>query len=164
MISYALIANGQYNPFLSTPLPEHMLYPISQNCDNGLDLDYSALVLGEKFIIDEAVCDNILHSRKEYFNPMKKSFRELNASGLLDIRDYSSYFKENKDKIIQMTDFLLENVDAWLVLEQKQWASLKRELMEFQKMYGSEEMKSVNISNIGIESWLARTDQLYNIN
>lgn len=163
MISYALIANGQYNPFLSTPLPEHMLYPISQNCSDGLDLDYSALVLGEKFIMDVAVYENILHSRKEYFNPMKKSFRELDASNLLEVKDYSSYFKENKDKIIQMTNFLLENVDAWLVLEQKQWASLGRELIEFQNIYGSEEMRLVNISNIGIESWLARTDQVYNV-
>lgn len=163
MISYALIANGQYNPFLSTPLPEHMLYPISQNCSDGLDLDYSALVLGEKFIIDAAVYENILHSRKDYFKPMKKSFRELDASYLLEIKDYSAYFKENKNKIVQMTNFLLENVDAWLTLEQKQWASLGEELLEFQKIYGSEEMKLVNISNIGIESWLARTDQVYNL-
>lgn len=53
MISYALITNGYYNPFLNIPLPDHMKYPISQNCAEGLDLDYSALMLGEQFIIDE---------------------------------------------------------------------------------------------------------------
>ena len=46
MISYALITNGQYNPFLAAPLPDHMKYPISQNCSEGIDLDYTALMLG----------------------------------------------------------------------------------------------------------------------
>lgn len=162
MISYALIANGQYNPFLATPLPEHMYYPISQNCKEGIDLDYGALVLGEKFVVDATIFEDILHSRKEYFNPMKKSLKELKASYLLETRDYSLYFKKNKEKIIQMTDFLLESVDEWLLLEQKQWSTLEKELAEFQNTYGSKEMRLVNTCNIGIESWLARTDQIYN--
>ena len=92
MISYALIANGQHNPFLATPLPEHMVYPISQNCKEGIDLDYSALVLGEKFVIDSAVYEDILHSRKEYFTPMKKSLIELNASDLLEKKKIILHF------------------------------------------------------------------------
>ena len=51
MISYALITNGQYNPFLAVPLPDHMKYPISQNCSEGIDLDYTALMLGEQFFV-----------------------------------------------------------------------------------------------------------------
>ena len=61
-----------------------------------------------------------------------------------------------------MTDFLLENVEVWLELEQKQWSTLKEELIEFQVTYGSKEMQLVNVCNIGIESWLARIDQVYN--
>lgn len=162
MISYALIANGLHNPFLATPLPEHMVYPISQNCKEGIDLDYSALVLGEKFVIDSAVYEDILHSRKEYFTPMKKSLIELTASDLLEKKDYSAFFGENSEKIVRMTNLLLENTEEWLELEQKQWETLKSELCEFQNTYGSKEMWLVNTSNIGIESWLARTDQVYN--
>lgn len=163
MISYALIANGQHNPFLATPLPEHMIYPISQQCDEGLDLDYSALILGKNFIVDSAVYEDVMHSRKSYLAPMQKTFIELKASDLLKCEDYSVYFLEKKDKIVHMTNILLENVEAWLELERQQWKSLKGELSEFQNKYGSQSMKAINLSNIGIESWLARTDQIYNV-
>lgn len=162
MISYALIANGQHNPYLATPLPEHMRYPISQNCKKGIDLDYSALMLGEHFIIDSAVYDDIISLRKEHFNPMKYSFRRLYESGLLEKKDYAAFFEDNKNKIIEVTDLLLENTAYWLRLEQIQWGTLKKELVEFQNTYGSKEMSLVNTSNIGIESWLSRTDQIYN--
>ena len=162
MISYALIANGQHNPYLATPLPEHMLYPISQNCKNGIDLDYSALMLGERFVIDEAVYDDIMSSRKEFFGPMKHSFRELSASGLLQKVDYSAFFYSNSSKIKAITNSLLESVDSWLRLEQIQWSTLQKELKEFQRMYGSSEMAFENTSNIGIESWLRRSDQTFN--
>ena len=162
MISYVLIANGQYNPYLATPLPEHMRYPISQNCDMGKDLDYSALILGESFIIDSKVYEDIMSSRKEYFIPMKHSFQELAASGLLIQKDYSKYFTKNQNKIISITNILLENVEYWLQLEQVQWSTLKSDLVNFQRDYGSKEMYIPNTTNIGIESWLARTDQIYN--
>lgn len=162
MISYALITNGYYNPFLNIPLPDHMKYPISQNCAEGLDLDYSALMLGEQFIIDETVYDEILASRKEYFAPMKRTFRELKASGLLVCRNYEVLFKNHRDKIINMTNMLLENPKRWLELEQNQWDSLQGELLEFQTKYGSSDMKMVNTGNIGIESWLAYSDQFHN--
>lgn len=162
MISYALITNGYYNPFLNIPLPDHMRYPISQNCAEGLDLDYNALMLGEQFIIDELVYDEILVSRKEYFAPMKKTFRELKSSGLLVCRNYEDLFKSNREKIINITNMLLENPQRWLELEQSQWDTLKSELVEFQIKYGSPDMKMTNIGNIGIESWLAYTDQFHN--
>lgn len=162
MLSYALIANGQHNPYLATPLPEHMIYPISQRCDNGIDLDYSALVLGDRFIIDSAVFEDVMYSRKEYFAPMKRSFRELSACGLLEKRDYSAFFDKNQKKIIDVTNTLLENTEVWLKLEQVQWSTLKDELLEFQGTFGSQSMCHHNISNIGIESWLARSDQMFN--
>ena len=61
-----------------------------------------------------------------------------------------------------MTNVLLENVELWLSLEQIQWSTLKDELVEFQKTYGSQSMHLCNMSNIGIESWLARSDQVHN--
>ena len=44
---------GLHNPALAIELPEHMAYPISQRVHSGLDLDYTALLLGKGFIIDE---------------------------------------------------------------------------------------------------------------
>lgn len=162
MISYALIANGQHNPYLATPLPEHMVYPISQRCRNGIDLDYSALIIGEQFFVDDAVYEDVISSRKEYLKPMKHSFRVLSESGLLQKKEYTEYFKNNKNKIKNLTDNLLNEVDFWLQLEQIQWRTLKSELVDFQATYGSHHLYHVNTSNIGIESWLARTDQIYN--
>lgn len=162
MISYVLIANGQHNPFLATPLPEHMRYPISQHSAEGIDLDYGALLLGERFIIDSSVFEDIKLSKNELFKPMKKSFRELQASEILHCVDFSKIFSENKEKIISMTDILLENVEPWLRLEQMQWRTLKPELLEFQRNYGRYDMKVANTTNIGIESYLARTDQYFN--
>ena len=162
MISYSLIANGKHNPYLATPIPEHMMYPISQHCEDGIDLDYSALLLGERFIIDDSVFDDIITSRKEYFRPMQKSFRELKACGLLDTIDYSEFLNKNTKKIIDITSHELYDVEKWLYLAQKQWSTLKQELYEFQKTYGSLNMANVNTTNIGIESWLTRSDQVYN--
>lgn len=162
MISYALITNGQYNPFLAVPLPDHMKYPISQNCSEGIDLDYTALMLGEQFFVDEAVFEDILVSRKEYFTPMKNTFRELKSSGLLVCKNYETLFYENKNKIINITNMLLENPENWLELERKQWIPLKGELFEFQKKYGTQDMYQTNIGNIGIESWLSYSDQIEN--
>lgn len=162
MFSYALIANGQHNPYLATPLPEHMVYPISQRCKNGIDLDYSALIIGEQFFVDNAVYEDVILSKKEYLKPMKHSFQILSESGLLQKKEYAKYFRDNKSKIISLTDSLLKDVDFWLQLEQVQWSTLKRELLDFQTTYGSPNMYHVNTSNIGIESWLARTDQIYN--
>lgn len=93
---------------------------------------------------------------------MKHSFRELSASGLLEKLDYSAFFGENQNKIKEMTSVLLENVELWLKLEQTQWGTLKGELAEFQSTYGSQAMHLCNMSNIGIESWLARSDQIHN--
>ena len=95
MISYALIANGKHNPFLASPLPEHMVYPISQSCKNGIDLDYSALILGEQFIIDGLVFDEVLSSKRDYLKPMQHSLIELEASGIIRTEDYSSFFNLN---------------------------------------------------------------------
>ena len=139
-----------------------MKYPISQNCSEGIDLDYTALMLGEQFFVDEAVFEDILVSRKEYFTPMKNTFRELKSSGLLVCKNYETLFYENKNKIINITNMLLENPENWLELERKQWIPLKGELFEFQKKYGTQDMYQANIGNIGIESWLSYSDQIEN--
>lgn len=162
MISYALIANGQHNPYLSTPLPEHMIYPISRHCDQGIDLDYGALILGRKFIIDEAVYYDVISSRKDYLTPMKQSLKKLKRHNLLKTIDYSSIFDANKSQILAMTKQLLESPEQWLRLEQEQWRTLEPELQVFQRNYGSPEMFECNTTNIGIESWLARTNQYHN--
>lgn len=72
---------------------------------------------------------------------MKRTFRELKASGLLVCRNYEDLFKNHRDKIINMTNMLLENPKRWLELEQNQWDSLQGELLEFQTKYGSSDMK-----------------------
>lgn len=160
MLSYALIANGSHNPYLATPLPEHMVYPISQSSGSGIDLDYGALILGNHFVIDASVYEDVIYSRKEYLKPMQYSLRRLSESGFLVKEDYSSFFSANRDRIIKMTDQLLETPTQWLRLEQNQWRTLAGELLDFQEKYGSAEMWFQNITNIGIESWLSRTNRI----
>lgn len=157
--SYALIAHGKHNPYLVTPLPEHMLYPISQKCRGGLDLDYNALLIGESFTIDHMVYEDVVTSKKEYLKPMQNSLRRLFEDGLLQIVDYSSFFKENSEKIINITQMLLLEPTAWLCLAQEQWKTLRGELLEFQTEHGSDRMFSINTSNMGIESWLCKSRQ-----
>lgn len=162
MGSYVLIANGQHNPFLATPLPEHMIYPVSQKSTQGIDLDYTALLIGEQFVIDSVVYDDIINTKKAFLKPMKKSLLELGASGLLVQKDFNSVFSKHKNEILEKTELQLENYEIWLALAQEQWKTLNGELLNFQKDYGSYNMRNENISNISIESWLERSNQKYN--
>ena len=162
MSSYVLIANGQHNPFLATPLPEHMIYPISQHSNQGIDLDYTALLIGEQFVMYSVVYEDIINTRKDFLKPMKKSLLELSASGLLVQRDFNSVFNKHKNEIVEKTELQLENYEIWLALAQEQWKTLSGELSNFHKDYGSYNMRNENISNISIESWLERSNQKYN--
>lgn len=162
MITYALISNGKHNPFLKTELPDHMRYPIAQNYKGQKDLDYTSLLLGDGYIIDGSMYDDVVNSSIEYLKPMKKSLEVLYREGILEIKDYSNVFKEYNDRIAQMTESYLADLDTWLRLEQSQWKKLKPELFRFQEDFGNDNMYSINTGNIGIENWLIESDQKSN--
>ena len=149
--------HGRYNPYLVTALPEHMEYPMSCWTPEGIDLDYSALMTAERFIIDQESYEFVIDRASDAFAPMKHSLKVLHEEGFLVVVQMEAIFVNNKDKIITVTKELLRNPTDWLGLARAQWQTLKPELVDFQDRVGSSAWAEVNTGHQGVDSWLART-------
>lgn len=156
MSAYVFATHGRYNPFLVTALPEHMEYPVSVHTEKGVDLDYSALMTADRFIIDSASYEYVTRRASHYFDPMKRSLKVLFEEGLLEIVYMEELFAANESRISDMTRGILRDPQPWLTLARAQWRSLKAELVDFQNTYGSPGWEAVNTGHVGIDSWLAR--------
>lgn len=157
MSSFVFATHGRYNPFLVTALPEHMEYPVSCSTPEGTDLDYSALLTAEEFIIDSESYDFVMDRANEAFAPMKRSLKVLHEEGFLKVVSMASVFEDNKDGVVAMTREYLRDPGDWLKLARIQWQTLKPELVDFQNRVGSKGWNEVNTGHQGVDSWLART-------
>lgn len=145
---------GLHNPCLSIDLPEHMAYPISQQVRNGLDLDYTALLLGKKFIIDKTAYNRITEGDRSFLHPMGNTLLKLNQNELLKIIDMGAIISRNNEKIMNKVDLLLENPLMWIDDLRSQWRIVKLEFQQFQNNFGSSSMYQQNIGHFGVENWL----------
>lgn len=161
-MGHLISCSVKHNPYLSSPIPEHMLYPVSQPDKSGVDLDYSALLISEYFVLDEQSYSELQASRYEWLRPMQQSLKYLEKEELLFLDDFTPIAQLNRSAIESTTERLLEHREPWLRLAQAQWRTLEPELLSFQRDFGSKFMESVNVSHMGIESWLARSGQADN--
>jgi hypothetical protein len=145
---------GRHNPTRRTPMPEHMTYPVSQHAERGLDLDYTALLVGRGFIIDGEVFQDLVESDRPYLRPMVRSLARLADAGLLEPVDMGAIIEANSEAILQKTDMLLEQPGDWLADMQRQWNLLRPEFARFQQEYGTRSMQDLNLGHVGVESWL----------
>lgn len=146
---------ASHNPTLAAELPEHMIYPVSQRVGGALDLDYTPLLLGDGFIIDGHALQVLVEGDDPHLKPMVESLTRLLDAGLLEPVDMAGIIGANADGIIEKTELLLEDHTEWLELMQAQWRRVKPEFQEFQRHFGSEELRELNLGHLGVESWLA---------
>jgi hypothetical protein len=143
-----------YNPCLAIDLPEHLAYPISQPGDNGLDLDYTALLLGQKFFIDKIVYNGITEGQFSFLKPMANTLKKLYQNELLEIIDMGEIVTRNRNKIMDKVDLLLENPLMWIDDVRSQWEIVKYEFIKFHNDFGSSNMYQLNTGHCGVENWL----------
>jgi len=153
---------GLHNPALAIGLPEHMALPISNEVDGGLDLDYSALLLGNEFIIDETAYEAILSGRRKFLKPMAHSLLRLRECGILTVRDMGATIMAASDRIQAKVDILLEHPKIWLEDVRGQWKQVESEFHRFHRMYGTPALRQGNTGHFGIENWLGEIGQLDN--
>lgn len=153
---------GLHNPTLAGQLPEHMAYPLSQRVQGGLDLDYTALLLGNQFIIDSAAFAEITQGYRPFLEPMAATLLKLKQSDLLATVDMGAIMSRNKQAILKKTELLLENPLIWLADMRRQWKIVKPEFEEFQASFGHADMMQQNTGHCGVENWLAEIGEYDN--
>lgn len=136
---YLLATFGVGNPAIYIELPDHAVYPVGTETEAGLDLDYTALLVGNSFVIDKASLDYIDEhvDRLPFLTMMRESLRKLRTEGLLEIFDGIGLIKEQSHSIETKTAFLLEQFDPWLEAMRIQWADLKADRERFIEKYGA---------------------------
>src|SRR4051812_39317521 len=105
-----------HNPALATDLPEHMTYPVSQRVTDGVDLDYSSLLVGRAFAIDTLAYDGIVNSGRPYLMPMARTLTRLREAELLELVDMGALIARHSSEVLQKADLLLADVDSWLLI------------------------------------------------
>ena len=155
-------AFGLHNPCAITPFQEHCVFPIGIDTKDGLDLDYSTILLAEKYIIDKTAREFVRDKRKHFLKPMDHSLHVLAEEGLLEEVDYSQHINGYEELINEKASGLLSNVQPWLEIARKQWSGLKPELAEFQSLYGQPHNASVNVAHFGVLNYLASQSQSTN--
>lgn len=150
---------GLHNPVLALPLPEHMAYPVSQRTTAGLDLDYTSLLVGEGFIMDGEAFASIIELTKPFLKPMARTLLRLADAGLLRTVDMGTIISRHAAQIREKTELVLQDPSDWLRIARGQWRTVRREFEHFQSDFGSEEMRSLNLSHLPVENWLAESGQ-----
>jgi hypothetical protein len=153
---------GQYNPARHLPLPEHMIYPVAQRVPDGVDLDYSPLLIGQRFVMDSAVLQQIVESDAPHLAPMAYTLSKLAQEDLLSVSDMSGLIEKNGAAVLAKVSTLCQDPTVWLPIIGEQWRMIRPEFEEFQNEFGSTEMRAINIGHPGVENWLAGIGQYDN--
>lgn len=147
-------AFGLHNPAGVGPLQEHNCYPIGIETTAGIDLDYSAILIADKFILDKSAYEHVEMFKNAFLKPMYHSLSVLKGEGLLEIQDYGALTGCYKNAIDKKTNALLEEVGPWLSTARQQWAILKPQLQAFHKDFGSKGNEMKNVAHYGILNYL----------
>lgn len=153
-MKFYLASFGTHNPYINLKLPEHAIYPISNSTGNTIDLDYTSLLLGEKYVIDKNVYEYVVESNKAYLKAMAHSLRFLMTEGYLEIIDVGFIVREKQLQLKQKVDVLTSNHSLWLEIIQSQWKNVKNEFQIFHNKFGSPEMEYINTNHYPILNYL----------
>ncbi|MEM1050630.1 MAG: hypothetical protein AAGI28_00910 [Pseudomonadota bacterium] len=145
-MKYLLSSYGLNNPYLSAPLADHAVYPIGTEIAGAIDLDYSTLLVGNGYRLDQSCVDYLDEhaQRLPFLQNMRDSISILREEGLLDTFDGAALIAENLDAIIHKTERLCEDWKGWLSVTRQQWRILKKDRDDFVKNYGSAERSLLN--------------------
>ena len=139
-------------------MQEHSVFPIGTEISSGIDLDYSAILIAEKFIIDASALEFVKQRKHLHLKPMAYSLSVLESEGLLEVQNFGDMCKPHHSAIVKKTEALVEDVDGWLPVAKAQWRVLKPELEEFQRLYGLKDRVKLDVSHFGVVNFLMKRD------
>jgi len=147
-----------HNPYSAGFMQEHSVFPIGTEISSGIDLDYSAILIAEKFIIDASALEFVKQRKHLHLKPMAYSLSVLESEGLLEVQNFGDMCKPHHSAIVKKTEALVEDVDGWLPVAKAQWRVLKPELEEFQRLYGLKDRVKLDVSHFGVVNFLMKRD------
>lgn len=155
-MKYFLSSFGLNNQFISIDLADHLVYPISLNYQEGLDLDYGMLLVADKFSIAKDTYDFVLNDTRKLLNPMKYSLKKLEDSGKLELISSKEIIAEFVIPLMEKTNRISENLDAWLPLIRKQWRYLKPKRKIYVDKYATASKKALTSNHFTLTNALFR--------
>ncbi|MEZ0540428.1 hypothetical protein [Fibrella arboris] len=153
-MEFYLSTFGLHNPFINSKLPDHAIFPIASELSNGLDLDYTSLLIGEKYYIDEAAFNYVLSKEKKFLLPMAKTLVLLQEEGLIETVNVKSLVAQNEKQLLKKVDHLVDNYMPWLLIMREQWKQIKNSYQDFHNNFGSQENTFLNTSYFPIVNYL----------
>ncbi len=159
-MKYFLSTFGIDNPFIECDLPDHAIYPVGTEIGQSIDLEYTSLLLGEKFVIDQNAINYINEnlSRLPFLKMMLESINKLQREGMLETIDTRSLIQSHRDEIIRKTELLSNDLDSWLNAVRLQWDVLQDDREEFVKKFGTTEKTDINSVHFTVANAVKKLD------
>ncbi len=153
-MNFLLSTFGLHNPYITIELPEHAVFPISNEFQNGIDLDYTSLLLGKKYFIDIEAYKYICDGNIAFLSPMAKTLQFLKKEDLLEVLDVSNLVKSKESILKEKVEILSKNTQLWYPIVKEQWKTVKNEYRDFHKSYGTDSKRELNINHFPIINYL----------
>lgn len=151
MSAYLLSTFGLHNPFIQLDLPDHAVYPLALDSAAGeLDLDYSMLLIGSGYVLDQGSYDYVVANAPGFLRPMGRTLQTLAASGLLTLFDAADLVSRNKERIVQKTLELSADYRPWLEIMRAQWDVLSAERAQFFASRGRKDRDYLNTNHFTV--------------
>lgn len=162
-MDFYLSSFGLHNPYIVSKLPEHAIYPISTSAQDGVDLDYTSLLLGKKYYIDEQTFGFVCGGEKRFLEPMAKTLFFLKQEGFVETIDTKTIVNDNIESLTEKVDRLSNDYNNWLNVIRSQWADVKDEYFLFHSQYGSPENELLNTSHFAVINYLEAIGEVDNL-
>jgi len=81
--------------------------PVAMDAEGGFDLDYSALLVADGFVLDGAALDFIRARRDAFLGPLAESCDVLIAEGLMEVVDFSEHYRDHDEDVRARVDSIL---------------------------------------------------------
>ena len=162
-MEYLLSSFGLHNPYIKCNLPEHAIFPISNDSQKGIDLDYTSLLIGKKYLIDIDAFKFITSGEKDFLKPMAFTLNFLKKEGFLDLLDTKQIIARNLEKLTEKVEKLSDNSKLWHTIIGRQWNEVKKDYIDFHKQFGSKENFLLNTCPFPIYNYLYSIGEIDNV-
>ncbi len=157
-IKYLLTSFGPHNFYLESEFPDHAIYPVATEFVDGFDLDYSTLLIGNGYLIDQSVLDYLLTDSPEFLRPMRKTLSFLRTEGLLHVFDGGGLVKQHRERIEDMSNRLVKDIEAWHRIVRDHWLEIVRSRGSFVQKFVPDDRKLINSSHYTVYNATVRID------
>ena len=159
-MKYVLSSFGINNPYIVTDLPDHSVYPVAVEGPGFLDLDYSLLMAGTRFLFDQGAL-RYLQAKQErlsFLTPLLESVARLKEEGLLEWFDEGAIVARDRDHICAKTERMCEDIPGWLGIIRSQWRAMAADREGFMRRFGTTASRHLNEHHFAIVNAVVRID------